>query len=149
MHTKKDFLHVVKCAPLVSIDLIVKNQEDEVLLGRRNNEPARGFLFVPGGRILKNERLPAAFARIAQTELNRSLKWEEAAFLGVYEHLYDTNAFGAKAISTHYIVLAYVINIFKEQIQPNDPQHSELIWVPVRKIVDDPKVHLNTQIYFR
>jgi colanic acid biosynthesis protein WcaH len=61
-----DFRSVVRLAPLVSIDLIIRNVRGEVLLGLRNNEPAKGSYFVPGGIILKQERLYEAFARNPQ-----------------------------------------------------------------------------------
>lgn len=43
--------------PLVSIDLMIKNAQDQMLWGRRNNRPAQGYWFVPSGRICKNEGL--------------------------------------------------------------------------------------------
>ena len=69
-----DFYSVVRLAPLVSIDLIIRNARGEVLLGLRNNEPAKGFYFVPGGIILKQERLHEAFARIlkARDQIRRA-----------------------------------------------------------------------------
>jgi colanic acid biosynthesis protein WcaH len=59
---------VIRLAPLVAIDLIIRNRRGEVLLELRNNEPAKGCYFVPGGMIVKNERLADAFARIAKNE---------------------------------------------------------------------------------
>jgi hypothetical protein len=53
---------VIRHAPLVAIDLIIRNARDEVLLGLRKNEPAKGCYFVPGGTILKSERLAETFA---------------------------------------------------------------------------------------
>ncbi|MDP2000518.1 MAG: hypothetical protein Q8K22_13130 [Rhodoferax sp.] len=50
------FLDVVNHTPLVAVDLVLVRGGHEVLLGLRNNRPAQGFWFVPGGRILKNER---------------------------------------------------------------------------------------------
>ena len=50
-----DFTTIIKSTPLVSIDLIVRNIEDNVLLGKRTNRPAQGCWFVPGGRVLKDE----------------------------------------------------------------------------------------------
>jgi colanic acid biosynthesis protein WcaH len=82
---------VVKKTPLVSIDLVVKNNRGEILVGLRKNEPARGFWFVPGGRILKDERIAEAFARIGHDELGIDLAFEDARFLGVFEHLYPNN----------------------------------------------------------
>ena len=48
-----DSARIVRHAPLISIDLFLKNPEQDVLVGRRTNEPAQGFYFVPGGIIRK------------------------------------------------------------------------------------------------
>jgi colanic acid biosynthesis protein WcaH len=45
------FATVIRCAPLVSIDLVLRDPAGRVLVGCRNNEPARGMLFVPGSVI--------------------------------------------------------------------------------------------------
>ena len=45
-----DFAHIVRYAPLVSIDLIVRDLEENVLLGLRANEPAKNTYFVPRRR---------------------------------------------------------------------------------------------------
>jgi hypothetical protein len=65
----EDFLHVVHGSPLVSIDLIARRPDGAVLLGYRRNRPAQGFWFVPGGRILKGERMAEALVRILWREL--------------------------------------------------------------------------------
>jgi colanic acid biosynthesis protein WcaH len=59
---------VVRYAPVVSVDLVVRTGGG-VVLARRTNEPARGEWFVPGGRVLKNERLADAVDRLARGEL--------------------------------------------------------------------------------
>ncbi|EIB9633284.1 GDP-mannose mannosyl hydrolase, partial [Escherichia coli] len=43
------FKNIIRNTPLISIDLIIQNEKDEYLVGKRNNRPARGFWFVPGG----------------------------------------------------------------------------------------------------
>jgi colanic acid biosynthesis protein WcaH len=65
-----DFHTLVRLAPLISIDFIIRNPRWEILLGLRNNAPAKGSYFVPGGIILKNERLADAFKRILKRETN-------------------------------------------------------------------------------
>ena len=60
--------------PLISIDLLVQNEHGEYLLGLRNNRPAQGYWFVPGGRVLKNETLDGAFKRLTFEELGIELK---------------------------------------------------------------------------
>ena len=81
-----EFHSVVRLAPLVSIDLVIRNSRGEVLLGLRNNEPAKGFYFVPGGIILKQERLHEAFARILKRETNYDASLEDARLLGGARH---------------------------------------------------------------
>ena len=71
------FLEVIDRTPLVAIDLVVVDPQQRVLCGKRTNQPARGFWFAPGGRILKGETLDAAFARIATAELGAD-EWRRA-----------------------------------------------------------------------
>ncbi len=143
------FLKIVELTPLVSIDLIVFNDTGEVLLGYRRNRPARDSWFVPGGKILKDERLPAAFQRISLTELGLELDPALAKFRGVYEHLYGDNFAGVEGISTHYIVLAHEFHL-PAGIQINgDDQHAELRWWKVADLLAGPDVHENTKAYFR
>src|SRR4051812_4136657 len=99
------FRCVVQSAPLVSIDLLVRDRRGRYLLGRRKNRPAQGAWFVPGGRVWKDETLDAAFLRLTQAELGRRVARAAAELAGVYEHLYDDN-FAGTDFSTHYIVLA-------------------------------------------
>ena len=83
--------NVVRQAPLVSIDLVVRDANNRVLLGLRTNEPAKGSYFVPDGRILKDERLNNAFARILKAETSFVIPIAESHFIGVYEHFYETD----------------------------------------------------------
>src|SRR5262249_21199151 len=91
--TRDEFLCVVRNTPLVSIDIIIKDRQDKVLLGLRLNEPAKGKYFVPGGVIRKNESIAAAFARIIKAETGIDKPVSEATFIGVFEHIYETNTF--------------------------------------------------------
>ena len=74
------FQLVVASTPLVSIDLVVENAHGELLLGLRNNRPAQGSWFVPGGRVLKNESLDDAFVRLARDELGVDVSRSSARF---------------------------------------------------------------------
>jgi ADP-ribose pyrophosphatase YjhB (NUDIX family) len=144
-----DFHSVVRLAPLVSIDLIIRNARGEVLLGLRNNEPAKGFYFVPGGVILKHERLHQAFARILKRETNYHASLEDARLRGVYEHFYDANSFGDKNFGTHYIVLTHELELADASALKSDAQHSEMRWWGERDLLVSDRVHENTKVYFR
>jgi colanic acid biosynthesis protein WcaH len=148
--TEIDFLDVVRLTPLVAFDLIVSDSEGRVLLGRRRNRPARGTWFVPGGRILKDETLDAAFARIAEAELGLSqLARSAARFEGVFEHHYSDNFAGEPDVSTHYIVLAYSLTLTDNSPLGRPEQHSEYVWLAPSELLARADVHDNTQAYFR
>ncbi len=143
-----EFLEVVIRAPLVSIDLIVRDDDGRVLLGLRRNAPARGYWFVPGGCIRKNETLDLAFGRITLDELGVTAQRGDARLLGVFDHLYDENAGDLPGFGTHYLVLAHAL---PEGIAVTPPleQHSEYRWLSVEALLADPHVHEYSKAYFR
>ncbi len=131
---------VIRLAPLVAIDLIIRNARDEVLLGLRNNEPAKGCYLVPGGMILKNERLAAAFARLLKNETDYTAPFDAARLIGVFEHFYETNRFGNDGYGTHYVVLGYELRWPGSAVPRQDHQHSELCWWPVAELLASDRV---------
>lgn len=138
------FLEVVRNTPLVSIDLIVRDGQRRILVGMRRNEPAKGTWFVPGGSIRKEETLSQALARISEGELGVSLTPDDVRFAGVYEHFYDTNFAEVDGVSTHYVVLAYVVQrTFGTDDLPAG-QHSDWGWLSHPAM---PDVHPNTLAY--
>ena len=146
---KNDFAHIVRHAPLVSIDIIIRDPEQNVLLGRRMNEPAKGTYFVPGGIVRKNETIGTAFSRILRAEVSADASLTEARFVGVFEHIYETNAFGSPDYGTHCVVLAYEINLTQRPMIQKDFQHDDLRWMSENEILSTTGVHPNTQAYFR
>ncbi len=145
----KDFKELIDKAPLVSIDIIVQNNKGEVLVGLRTNKPAQNYWFVPGGRILKNEKLEEAFVRITSNELNADLEFNNAQLIGVFDHLYDDNKFGAEGINTHYVSIAYKIILSQDHQIAQDEQHKEFKWLSVTNLLQDNSVHDNTKMFFR
>jgi colanic acid biosynthesis protein WcaH len=141
--------NVVRSAPLAAIDLVIRNSRGEILLGLRNNEPAKGCYFVPGGMILKDERLADAFARILKTETNFTAAIDDARPLGVYEHFYANNRFGEAGYGTHYVVLGYDLKIDDTTALEPDDQHRELRWWSEAELLASPEVHDNAKAYFR
>jgi colanic acid biosynthesis protein WcaH len=117
-----------------------------MLVGRRTNQPAKGFLFVPGGRIRKNESLAGAFSRLAADELGLRSDIEQATFAGVFEHFYDTDAFEQRGSGTHYVVLAYALSVSKFRLADNE-QHSEFLWLSDDEVRNNERVHENTRAY--
>ena len=141
------FRTVVDSTPLVSIDLIVKNSEGQVLLGKRNNKPAKDFWFVPGGRIQKNETMSDAFTRLCKEELGLEKRISDAVFLGPYEHFYNDSIFGDD-VSTHYVVLGYSIESNLNITGIPCQQHNEYSWFSELQIKSSTHVHKHSKAYF-
>jgi colanic acid biosynthesis protein WcaH len=129
---------VVDNVPLVSVDLIV-NHEGGVVLGLRENDPAKGEWFVPGGVVFKNERLTDAVDRVARTELGTDVKIIER--LGAFEHFYETSE--VDGVDTkHYVANAFVVEP-TGPIDATDDQHTDV------RVFDPPieDVHPYVQRY--
>jgi len=145
---EKVFKSVVASTPLISIDLIIRNNQGKILLGKRTNRPAQGYWFVPGGRVLKDESLEFAFKRLLLAELGVDFLEEKALFIGTYQHFYDDNLFD-NTFSTHYVVLAYQMVLQNDLGTIPDEQHSSYIWFSEDDLLDDDDVHLHTKWYFQ
>ena len=139
------FSNIIESTPLISIDLIVKNDSGQILLGKRVNKPALNSWFVPGGRIYKDETLDDAFARIVKDELGLSVSRDQANFYGLYEHFYSDNVFNDD-FNTHYIVLAHEINI--SDMPDTNNQHSSYKWFNTQELLADENVYKYTKDYF-
>lgn len=142
------FAEVVRNAPLISIDLIVRDSGGRILLGRRRNAPAQGYWFVPGGRIFKNETLARAFDRLCREELGITMAISSADFLGCFEHFYADNFAGIAGIDTHYVVLAYMLSAAVLPADLPDRQHDQYRWFDTDTAGSDPQVHVYTRNYF-
>jgi len=145
----EDFDNVVRLTPLVAQDLIIRSPDGRVLVGRRSSEPAKGWFFVPGGRVTKNETLAAAFRRISLAELGVAKRIEEARALGVFEHFYATNNHERAGFGTHYVVLAYELPSPTRDLPLPMDQHGEFAWLTPAALLLSPEVHANTKAYFK
>lgn len=111
---------IVANVPIVSVDLVIRH-DGGVLLGRRTNEPVKGYWFVPGGRVLKGETCREAVHRIAEGELDIEVEIVES--LGAFEHRYECSDV-AGVDSKHYLANGYVADVVNGELHPDD-QHDE------------------------
>ena len=147
------FAQACEALPLVSIDLVLTDAQDRLLLGLRQNAPARGWWFTPGGRIRKNEPLAQARGRIAAEELGLpETALRRATLMGAWDHFYPDSAFDA-AISTHYVNLALWLPLQIDEVNqlslPRGPheQHADWRWQPLAQAEVDEGVHPHVRIY--
>lgn len=141
------FKTVIAHAPLISIDLIIQNYEGKILLGYRNNRPAQGYWFVPGGRIQKDETMAYAFKRLTLNELGVEFSLTQAELIGPFEHFYSDN-FSGNDFSTHYIALGYRLVIDDTTLLLPTEQHSQYSWMSVDELLEHPNVHKHSRWYF-
>jgi colanic acid biosynthesis protein WcaH len=142
---REEYLNIIKNTQINSVDMIIFNNEGEVLLGKRNNEPAKNTWFVPGGKIQKFETLEQATKRKSKEELGIELNYEKE--LGVYCHNY-TNNFVNEDFGTNFIVFAVTMTIHKTINLDKDEQHNELRWWKIHDLLKSNEVHNYTKNYF-
>lgn len=121
MISDEDWKTIVANIPIVSVDLLVR-YNGGLLFGKRTNEPAKGYWFIPGGRVQKGETRSEAVHRIGEEELALDLKIVES--LGAFEHLYDTSDVDG-IDSKHYLANGYVVDVVDGAPQSDD-QHEAL-----------------------
>ncbi len=137
------FKTIIDKTPLVAVDLIVKHK-GKVLLGKRVNKPAQGYWFTVGGKVFKNENIQSAIKRVGNLELGINTDIDPK-FIGVFEHLYDDGIFDA--VSTHYVDLAYEIEITGLLDLPKD-QHNDYRWFGLEELMQSKEVHPYVKDYF-
>lgn len=143
-----DFGFIIKNTPLVSFDMII-SFKNKYLLGKRINEPAKNYFFVPGGRIFKDETIENACIRLSKKELNIELSLDKFKFHMNTNHIYPNNFFDNK-FSTHYVVLSYLYNLTDDEYGKinMDDQHSEICWMTKDELFNRDDVHNLTKRYF-
>jgi len=145
----QEFKALIKNGILLSIDLIIKNDNDEVLIGKRKNNPAKDFWFVPGGRVFKHESFREALDRICNAEVGRLINPDQFRKLGLYNHIYEGNFFDDPGFNTHYIAIGVELSLSNIRMNAAmDHQHDEHKFISIEALLNDAKVHDNTKYYF-
>ena len=159
--SSEQFSQACAALPLVSLDFCLLRPScsgaagHELLLGLRNNRPAQGWWFTPGGRIRKNEQLASASARIALDELGLpATTLPRVRLMGAWDHCYADSAFDP-AVSTHYVNLPHWLALSQAEAdaltlpQGPDQQHARWQWLPLEQAVQNESVHAYVRVYAR
>jgi colanic acid biosynthesis protein WcaH len=119
-----DYKKIMESMPVVCIDCLVQNAAGEFLLIKRKNEPLKGEFWVPGGRLLRNERLEDAVHRKMFEELGVDV--EIVKNLGFYEEFFDKTAQNAEG-GFHAVSFLYLVRPLTNNITLDD-QSDEWGW---------------------
>ena len=151
--SRDDYFQALSLTQLISIDLLLVCHE-KLLVGERSNNPAKGSLFVPGGKVYKNEYLTEGLERISEQEIGFPLNANQVQLKGIYDHVYENN-FRDDTCGTHYVNIACQVELPLEQkpeirIVENAmlAQHQHIEWLQINTILDHPNVHDNVKSYF-
>jgi len=160
--TDRQFADIIKNAPLVSIDLIIRDQDDRVLLQYRRDRPAQGCWFVPGGRIRKYESVEDAITRIGKDEIQKTfsdikIDPNKCRLLNVYKHCYkkdnkytdDASFPDMKDEDTHYVSIAkdYKIRHVGED-RCGEEDNPKLKWWTINELLCSVSVNKYTKAFF-
>jgi len=113
--TNKAYDLLRKTTPFCNIDLIIKNN-NKFLLGKRIIKHYTNYWSLPGGRIMRGEKIRNGIKRIAFEECSCYIS--KPKFIGVYENVTKYR---------HDINLTFAVSYVKGNMKP-DLQHSQLKW---------------------
>jgi colanic acid biosynthesis protein WcaH len=103
---------IIKCMPIVSVEALIV-MDGALLFLRRNNQPAKGEWWFPGGRIRKGESLEEALRREVKEETG--LEVSSYKLINVYSRVFPER---------HDIAIAYLCKCKKGKVKLNN-EHSE------------------------
>ena len=96
------YAKIVEHMPILCVDVLVHDGKGNVLLVKRNQEPAKGKWWFVGGRVLKGERLPDCVKRKCHEEVG--LEVYNIQSLATHEFFWGI---GAQGCPTHTVPLVY------------------------------------------
>lgn len=109
--------------PQLAVGAVVVH-DGELLMVRRDREPARGLWSVPGGRVELGEYLNAAVAREVREETGLAI--EVGSLLGILEVVGDP----------HYVILDFMASTAGKAPPAPGDDVSEARWVPLDEVAE-------------
>jgi mutator protein MutT len=83
---EKTYETITSLMPIPAVEAIIINSKNDLLLLKRNNAPAKGEWWFPGGRIRKGETFFQTLSREVKEETGLEVK--VLGFIGVYERIF-------------------------------------------------------------
>lgn len=96
------YKEILNAIPFACVDMVIKDG-NSFLLAKRKNKPAQGQWFLPGGRVLKNERLEDAVLRKMYQETGMRGVIEK--MLGADETMFPDGPYGGSVHSVNVVFL--------------------------------------------
>ena len=100
-------------APLIGVGVVVFNDQKQVVLVKRGNEPAKGLWAIPGGKVELGEQVRETAIREIREECN--IEIEPQDLLGVVDLILKDND---GKVQYHYILIDYVAKYTTGDLTP-------------------------------
>jgi len=110
------YSQIRELTPVPCVDLLIVHN-GRLLLMKRNNQPARGLWFTPGGRILKGETLETAVKRVLKDETG--LTASKIIQCGAMSHNWS---------EVQNITVFYKVSVDSDIVKMND-EHEDYMWI--------------------
>jgi ADP-ribose pyrophosphatase YjhB (NUDIX family) len=110
---EKTYKTIISQMPISTIEAIIINSKNDLLVMKRNNPPVKGEWWFPGGRIRRGETFLQALARKVTEET--ALEVKVLGFVGVYERIFRER---------HDIAIVFLCRCEDEKVILNS-EHSE------------------------
>jgi colanic acid biosynthesis protein WcaH len=120
---EEDYKKILNTMPIPCVDLVVRWQ-GKLLMVYRDNKPAKGQWWLPGGRVLKNEKLEHAALRKLKEETG--LSGTIVKQVGAYDTMFDDAPF-EDVNGVHSINTVYLIDVDGAEVKL-DELHSKFQW---------------------
>ena len=95
------FLYISRTAPLVNVDLLIKDENGRTLLSWRNDRYAGTGWHVPGGIVRFKERLETRVGKVAETEIGTPVQFDSTP-IALHQIIHEEHE-----IRGHFISLLY------------------------------------------
>jgi mutator protein MutT len=116
--------------PIPGVGAIVVGKKG-ILLLRRDNEPGKGLISIPGGVIEVGETQEEAIIREIKEETG--IQVELLEMIGTYDLIINDSHNNVKF---HFVLIHYLARALSSSIRPEYPE-GELKWVPLDKLPED------------
>ncbi len=111
--------------PVLCVDMLIRDADGRVLLGKRNNSPAKGEWWIPGGRVLIWETLVSAVHRKALQELSVDVVIDSV--VGTYDNIFPGEV--------HTVTVIHACHLDSSVLKTDD-QHSEYRWFTPAELLE-------------
>jgi len=132
-----EFKHIYARVPRLCVEVIIQNHKG-ILLTKRGIKPCKGQWHIPGGTVLKDEKLEQTVKRVAEEELGAKIKIEK--MLGIIEYTY-------KNYFSHPISIAFLAKITSKNIRTDkNAQEFGFFKIIPDNTVRDQKIFLSKHL---